>query len=205
MSEDVGSLDLKSLQSRINEIKKEGSEISDFTIEYLNCLMIRHDLKYAIPDNVEFEDVPESIIQKLRNGEIPTEDEITIMDSDTQNFFCFELIFFCGLYAIARYGGTEPIEGQDESICDIVWEMRSMSMAHYMATYIISGLTLLMGQVPSQKFVEQLVDNFSNDENQLKQNMDYFVELASSILTRYMEDKDYYWGFGDDCEEANDD
>jgi hypothetical protein len=39
MSEET--IDLKSLQSRINDIKKEGQESADFTIEYIECLMER--------------------------------------------------------------------------------------------------------------------------------------------------------------------
>jgi hypothetical protein len=191
MSDEITSLDLKSLQSRINDIKEEGSQISDFTIEYLKCLMYRHDLQYALPENVEFEDVPDSIIQKLRSGEIPTEDEIILMDSDTQNFLCFELVFFCGLYAIARYGGDEPLSEDEPSIYDIVCTMRKTSMAHYMGTYIISGLTLLMGQIPSQKLVEKLAGDFSEEKEQLQLNMDFFTEIASSILTRHIEDNEY--------------
>jgi hypothetical protein len=191
----MNQFDLNSLQSRINEIKKEGEEVSDFTIQYLSCLMNRHDLQHAIPDEYDFGDVPESILQKLRSGEIPTEEEIKIIDVETQNFLCFELVFLCGLCAIARYGGTEPVhteDGESDSVWDVIWQMRSLSEYHNIATYIITALTLLMGQIPSQQISAQMVFNIADDDNQLQRNMDYFVELCSAILTRYVEDAEYY-------------
>jgi hypothetical protein len=191
----MNQFDLNSLQSRINDIKKEGEEVSEFTIQYLKCLMDRHDLQHAIPDDYDFGDVPESIIQTLRSGDIPTEDEITIIDVDTQNFLCFELVFLCGLCAVVRYGGTDPVKtenGDSDSVWDVIWQMRSLSEHHYIATYIISALTLLMGQIPSQRLSTQMVSNLAEDDNQLQRNMDYFVELCSAILTRYLEDSEYY-------------
>jgi hypothetical protein len=157
--------------------------------------MDRHDLQHAIPDDYDFGDVPESIIQTLRSGDIPTEDEITIIDVDTQNFLCFELVFLCGLCAVVRYGGTDPVKtenGDSDSVWDVIWQMRSLSEHHYIATYIISALTLLMGQIPSQRLSTQMVSNLAEDDNQLQRNMDYFVELCSAILTRYLEDSEYY-------------
>lgn len=187
--------DLNSLKSRINDIKKEGEEVSDFTIRYLKCLMDRHDLQHAIPDDYDFGDVPESILHKLRSGEIPTEDEITIMDTDTQNFLCFELVFLCGLCAIVRYGGTETPQtddGEGDSVWNIIWQMRSLSEHHYITTYIISALTLLMGQIPSELLVSQLVSDFAGEAEELQRYVYYFVELSSAILTRYLEDSEYY-------------
>jgi hypothetical protein len=194
MSTDSNSIDLKSLQSRINEIKKEGEEITDFTYDFLECLMERHDLNECLPEDIELEDIPDHIIDTLRKGKIPTKEELILISPDIQNFMCFELIWICGMGAIASYGADE--DGNEEegipSTFDTILAMRDVSSAHNIASYIIAVLALLMSQVPSEEMIESITNNFEDSDTQIQTNMDNFVEFASAIITRYREDKAYY-------------
>jgi hypothetical protein len=194
MSTESNSIDLKSLQSRINEIKKEGEEITDFTYDFLECLMERHDLSECLPEDIELEDVPDHIIDTLRKGNIPTKEELILISPDVQNFMCFELIWICGMGAIASYGADE--DGNEEegipSTFDAILAMRDVSPAHNVASYIIAVLALLMSQLPSEEMIESITNNFDCSEEQIQTNMDNFVEFSSAIITRYREDKAYY-------------
>jgi hypothetical protein len=194
MSTESNSIDLKSLQSRINEIKKEGEEITDFTYDFLECLMERHDLNECLSEELELEDVPDHIIDTLQKGKIPTKEELILISPDVQNFMCFELIWICGMGAIASYGADE--DGNEEegipSTFDTILAMRDVSTAHSIASYIIAVLALLMSQIPSEDMIESITNNFDDSEMQIQTNMDNFVEFASAIITRYREDKAYY-------------
>lgn len=194
-------INLSSLQSRINEIKKEGEESTDFTLRYIECLMYRHALKECIPDEVELDFVPEQIMDHLKGGTIPTKEELIILSPDEQNQLIFELIWICGMGALASYGADEDevtIEdddtGEERSVTtfDIILQMRNESMAHYSATYIIAALSLLMAQIPSRLLVKSLTKNYEDSEEQIQSNMNIFIELASAVLDRYREDMAYY-------------
>lgn len=194
MSTESNSIDLKSLQSRINDIKKEGEEITDFTYDFLCCLMSRHDLADCIPPDFELEDIPDQTIESLQNGTVPTKEELILISPDAQNFMCFELIWVCGMGAIAAYGADE--DGDDEegipSTFDTILTMRDVSPAHNIACYLIAVLSLLMCQLPSEDMIERITNNFDCSEEQLQSNMDNFVEFASAVITRYREDMMYY-------------
>ena len=194
MSTESNSIDLKSLQSRINDIKKEGEEITDFTYDYLHCLMERHDLADCLPPDFELEDVPDQIIEDLRNGKVPPKEELIVISPDAQNFMCFELIWVCGMGAIAAYGADE--DGDEEegipSTFDVILTMRDVSPAHNIASYLIAVLSLLMCQLPSEAMIERITNNFDCSEDQLQANMDNFVEFASALITRFREDMMYY-------------
>lgn len=186
------SLDLNSLRARINDIKKEGEESTDFTIGFLECLMFRHDLVDCLYEDIELENVPDMILDKLKIGDIPTKDEVILMSSDAQNHLCFELIWLCGMGALSSYGADNDSEGEDgPSTLDIILSMSDISHAHYMGTYLIAALTLLMAQIPTQELISSLTNDFDCADEQLEKNMDIFVELASSIITRYREDLAY--------------
>lgn len=186
------SINLQYLQSRINDIRKEGQESVDFTIEFIECLMERHDLMESIPDDFELDDVPDIILDSLRKGEIPTKEQIILMDTDIQNYFLFELIWLCGMTAIAYYTSDEKSEnGEQSNTFDVILSMLQVSPGHATGCYLICVFTLLMGQIPSETMISNITNNFSDDFDQCQKNMDYFVELSSSVLTRYKEDKLY--------------
>lgn len=194
MSTESNQIDLKSLQSRINEIKKEGEEITDFTYDFLQCLMYRHDLSECIPPDFELEDVPDHIVESLRNGNVPEKEQLLMISPDAQNFMCFELIWVCGMGAIASYGADK--DGNEEegipSTFDVILAMRDVSPAHNIGSYIIAAFALLMCQLPSEDMIARITNNFDDSQEQLQNNMDNFVELAASIVTRYREDLMYY-------------
>jgi len=194
MSTESNSIDLKSLQSRINDIKKEGEEITDFTYDFLWCLMLRHDLAECLPPDFELEDVPDQIIETLRSGIVPEKEELIMISPDAQNLMCFELIWVCGMGAIASYGADE--DGDEEegipSTFDVILTMRDVSPAHNIASYLIAVLSLLMCQLPSEDMIERITNNFDCSEEQLQSNMDNFVEFASAVITRFREDMMYY-------------
>jgi hypothetical protein len=186
MSEDT--IDLKSLQARINDIKKEGQESADFTLEYINCLMQRHDLKDSIPIDYEIEDIPDDILDSLRRGEVPSKNQIIMIDADTQNYLLFELIWLCGMTAISFYTSNEEVKDGDVSTFDVILGMMHISPGYWTACYLIAVLSLLMAKVPSEEMISKITCDFSDDPDQCQKNMDYFIEFASSILTRYTED-----------------
>lgn len=192
-------INLSSLQSRINEIKKEGEESTDFTLRYIECLMYRHALKECIPDEVELDFVPEQIMDHLKGGTIPTKEELIILSPDEQNQLIFELIWFCGMGALVAYGAdednifVEEEEGEKSvTTFDVILNMRNESMGHHSATYIIAALSLLMAQIPSRLLVESLTKNYDDSDEQIQYNMNIFIELASAVLDRYREDMAYY-------------
>jgi hypothetical protein len=209
------AFDLKSLQSRIENIKEEGKETTDFTYEYIECLMVRHDLKDCVPEDYELEDVPDIILEKICKGEIPSKEELLLMDNETQNYLLFELIYFCGMGAIAAYEHSvsesseskkseeDELDSENEeefSFFESILEMRDISPAHYMGSYLAAALALLMCSIPSFPFIELLTSEFDESNDQMQQNLVTFSEIAASILTRHKEDK-MYWGIEDEEEE----
>lgn len=182
------NFDLSGLQDRINEIKSE----TLFTRDFLDCLLKRHDLKYSIPDEFEIDDVPISILKTLKEGNIPSEEEILTMSSEIQNLLMFELIWVCGMNAIAFYTKEVTNSDDQDGILEQILAMISVSPAHYIGCYIIAAYTLLMCRVPSFEMIESITDNFSQDEHRLQRNYDLFVELVAGVYSRYQEDQQYY-------------
>lgn len=191
--------DIKELQKRITEVKEETKMLNTFTREYLECLIERHDLPNFMEDDYEFEDIPEEIISIIKKGELPTEEQISELDEETQDIFIKECVFLCGISAVSWYCDMEEeIEEEEEddeedvSIFEIIMEMSNESIGHYTATYIIAALTLLFGKIPSFGLIECMTNNFSSDDEQIDKNMMMFNELCFSIICRYKEDKSYY-------------
>lgn len=201
MTDEINFSDLSSLQSRINDIKKEGEEIVDFTLRYIECLMYRHSLPECIPAEAELDFCSDVIFDQLKNGIIPTKEELIIMSAEEQNQLVFELIWFCGMGALVAYGADEDSlmleESEEDEISEIstfemILSMRNQSMAHYSATYIIAALALLMCQIPSHTLIASLTNNYEDSESQIQANMNIFMEFASAILDRYQEDQAYF-------------
>lgn len=186
------NFDMRGLNDRINKIKEEGEESTDFTIEFLQCLAERHDLMTSIPEEFEIEDVPDSIIDTLRSGGIPTKEEFLAVDVETQNSLIFEMIWLCGMNAISFYTQDVEIDEDGTTIFDSILSMLNVSPGHFVGCYLISVYTLLMCRVPSLEMMEIITDNFSSDPDRLQKNQDIFVEMAAAVLIRWKEDKVYY-------------
>jgi hypothetical protein len=179
--------DSENLTERINKIRKEGEDSTEFTLEYLQCLMERHNLGFSIPTDFSDPDVPQIIFETLTSGELPTKEQILLMDSDTQNHLIIELIWLCGMYAIHNYS-VEWGEDYLESIL----AMLDVDAGHFIGCYLISVFTLLMGTVPSISLVESLTNNFDCSPEILNKTQDIFLETAYSILLRWKEDQQHY-------------
>ena len=185
--------DLSGLVDRINEIKKEGEETSSFTLEFLECLLTRHDLKSALPENFQVEDIPQTIIESLRQGELPTHEQIVVIDNDDQNSLICELIWLCGMYSISCYTTNESDEKEGKpTYFESVLAMLDVSAGHFIGCYLIAVLTLLLGKVPNIELAAILTNDFDDTPERVIKSQELFAELAAGILLRWKEDKMYY-------------
>lgn len=185
--------DIKELQKRITEVKEETKILNNFTRDYLECLIKRHDLANFIEEEYEFEGISEEIITIIKKGEVPTEEQIAELDGDTQDIFIKECVFLCGMSAVSCYCDLEEENEEDEpSSFEVIMEMSNESIGHYTATYIIAAFTLLFSKIPSIELIKFITNDFSSNEEQIDKNMMIFNELCFSIICRYKEDKDYY-------------
>lgn len=183
------SFDMSGLLDRINKIKKQGEQTSEFTLEFLQCLLERHDLKYAIPPDFEVVDIPSIILDSLRQGELPSKEQLCLLDNEVQNNFLVEMIWVCGMNAIYYYTKDVPPDANGETILDSLLVMLDVSQCHFVGCYLIAVMTLLMGNVPSIDIIESLTGNFNNSPEQIIKSQDMFLEFSKAIYSRWKEDK----------------
>jgi hypothetical protein len=187
------NFNINELQKRIQEVKKEEEESTIFTLDFLECLIKRHDLSNMIDSDQNFEDVPDSVIDYLRNGEVPPKELIESLSPETQDYLIKDCVFICGMGAVSYYSDNNPVyKDLDPKPFDSIIEMPSISPGHHTSAYIVAALTLLLSDIPAQDIMELLTNKFSSDNDQLEQNIQTFNELCVSILKRYYEDKMYY-------------
>jgi hypothetical protein len=183
--------DIKELQKRIDEVKEETKNLTRFTRKYLECLIERHDLQSIIYEEQEFEDVPDEITELLKKGEVPSEEQIALMDEETQDYLLKECVFICGMGAVAFYCQTEE-DSDEPTEFDHILEMTNTSPGHYLAAHLIAALTLLFGRIPSFDMVQLMTKDFNSSEEQIQVSLELYNELCLSIYNRYMEDEEYY-------------
>lgn len=187
--------DIKSLQSRIAEVKQEQEVSNNFTQEFLECLLKRHDLQNLITDEQNFQDVPDTIVEDLREGIVPSIEKLSVIDVATQDYLLKDCVWLCGMASVAFYSdNNSQYQHDDPKPFDEIIKMPEISPAYHTGSYIVAALTLLMGEIPSQNIVTALTNNFDDSENQLERNVELYNELCVSILRRYQEDQDYYLG-----------
>jgi hypothetical protein len=185
--------DIKALQSRIAEIKQETEETTEFTMEYLECLLKRHDLANILHEDCEFDETPDEVVEALRKGELPKKEDVARMSMEAQDYLIKDCVYMCGLGAISWYGDNLPgYEEIEPKPFEEIITMPDISPGHHTASYIVAGLTLLFADIPSQRTIELLTNNFDSSEEQLQENMEYFNEVCVMILKRYKEDLEYY-------------
>lgn len=182
--------DLKLLQSRIEQIKEEGKESSEFLHTYITCLVERHDLFEYIPDDLEIIDIPEQILQKLINHEIPSVDDLNALDLGNKEWLIIQLVWICGMGSVAVY--SEDTDDDEESTFDAILSMMDVDEAHYVGAYLVAALTLLMCQIPPFELVERLTNEFSEKPEDIESAKQSFYQLSSGIYSRYNEDLNYY-------------
>lgn len=184
--------DIKELQKRISEVKEESRHMNEFTQEFIECLIDRHDLSNLLIEEQEFDDIPDEVTSCLKKGEVPTIDQLSMIDDDPKDFLIRECVFICGMGAVAYY--SEQIENEDDepSAFDAIMEMSDESPGHYIGTYLIAGLALLFGKIPSLEMVQIMTNNFDSSSEYLTRTIELFNELCLAIHQRYLEDKEYY-------------
>ena len=185
--------DIKALQSRIAEVKKETEEVTEFALQFFECLIKRHDLPNILHEDHEFDDTPDEVTEALKKGEVPKKEDLVKMTSEAQDYLLKDCVYMCGLGAISRYGENMPqYEELDPKPFDEIVSMPDISPGHHTASYIAAGLTLLFADIPSQRTIELLTNNFDSSPEQLDENMEFYNELCVTILKRYTEDMEYY-------------
>jgi hypothetical protein len=185
--------DIKALQSRIAEVKKESEETTEFTLEFLECLLKRHDLANVLHEEQEFEDTPDEVTEALKKGEIPKKEDLVKMTTEAQDYLVKDCVYMCGLGAISWYGDNLPEYAEiDPKPFDEIIVMPDISPGHHTASYIVAGMTLLTADIPSQRMIELLTNNFDSSPQQLEENMEFYNEICVMILKRYHEDLEYY-------------
>ena len=185
--------DIKALQSRIAEVKKESEETTEFTIQFLECLLKRHDLGNVIHDEHEFDDAPDEVNEALKKGELPKKEDLAKMTVEAQDYLVKDCVYMCGLGAISWYGDNLPqYEDIDPKPFDEIIVMPDISPGHHTASYIIASLALIFSSIPSQRTIELLTNNFDSSPEQLEENMELFNEFCVTIVKRYREDLEYY-------------
>ena len=185
--------DIKALQSRIAEVKKETEEVTEFALQCVECLIKRHDLPNILHEDHEFDDTPDEVTEALKKGEVPKKEDLVKMTSEAQDYLLKDCVYMCGLGAISWYGENMPqYEELDPKPFDEIVSMPDISPGHHTASYIAAALTLLFADIPSQRTIELLTNNFDSSPEQLDENMEFYNELCVTILKRYTEDMEYY-------------
>ena len=185
--------DIKALQSRIAEVKKETEESTEFSLQFLECLLRRHDLKNILHEDHVFEDTPDEVTEALKKGEIPKKEDLAKMTAEAQDYLIKDCVYMCGLGAISWYGDNLPqYEDHDPKPFDEIIDMPDISPGHHTASYIIAAFALIFADIPSQRMIGLLTNNFDSSQEQLEENMEHYNELCITILKRYHEDLEYY-------------
>lgn len=188
----IEEIDYAKLNTMTSFLKQESESTSDFTIEFIECLMNRYNLDTALFEGVEIDDVPEEIISILQESRVPTKEELLPLSSDTQNYLLMELIWFCGMQRIALFCEDEEVEEGEPSTFDTILAMRDVSAAHAIGSYLISALTLLNSRMPSNDYVDLLTSNFEDTPENCNRISMILLETCSNLLCRYQEDQFYY-------------
>ncbi len=193
---------MSGLLDRINKIKKEGEKSTEFTLECLQCLLERHDLKYSIHLDFEVVDVPFVILESLRQGILPSKEQICLLDDEVQSNFIAEMIWVCGMNTISYYTRDIPPDEDGETVLDQFLVMLEVSESHFIGCYLISALTLLMGNIPSIEMIETITDNFNNNPQHIAKSLEIFYEFIRAIHSRWKEDKLNYESFTQNFKEV---
>lgn len=188
----IEEIDLQKLSTMTAFLKAESESASEFTIEFLECLIKRYNLDTALFEGIELEEVPEEIIKTIQEGGVPTQKDLLPMDSGEQNLFLMEMVWFAGMQRIAAYCEDEELEEGEPSTFDSILAMRDVSTAHWIGSYLIAALTLLSSKMPSHEFVDSLTNNFDESDDNVQRITNFFIETCGSIYYRYKEDGCFY-------------
>lgn len=184
---------ISALNQRIAEVKRESDECTKFTVEFIDCLLKRHDLQNMIQIDQQFENIPQSVVEKIFDGKVPTFDELFLIDIDSQDAFIKDLVWICGMGAISWYcDNEEQYKDMDPKPFDEIIKMPEISVGHHSASFIIAALVLLTATVPPSMVIELLTNDFDSGEEQLEKNAIIYNDLCFCILKRFKEDLNYF-------------
>lgn len=186
---EVNEFNLSYLQKKINELKEETNESSEYTIEYLQCLMEDHDLQDSLDEVIEIKEIPDIILNKLRQGDIPSEDDLLSIDAFMQFVLRSELIFACGMHRLKLLGGEELKEGCEYPMCEVVTRLTEMSPACCGGAYIFMAMLLLTSVIPSPIIIGAMTSNFGESQEEVETSSLVFQELSDNLLDRYRHEK----------------
>jgi hypothetical protein len=184
----IDELDLQKLNTLVASIKADSESASEFTIRFLECLMKRYHLKEALKKTTAIDDIPDDIIKILKEGNIPTKEDLLALDFDTQNFLITEMVWKAGMGKICTYSYDIEQEEGIPGIFECIMAMPDVSTAHWRASYLFAALALLMSTIPSYDMVNSITNNFDNSEENIRYIEDRFVEICRAIYVRYKED-----------------
>lgn len=177
----------ESLEVLIAGICREGDELSDVTLDFVQCLIKRHNLFDCNLEPLNDKNVSSVIRDALIQKISPTKEQINLMDKSTQIKFIIQLIWLCGLYSIEYY-----TKNQETESLDLVLAMMDVSDGHALGGYLFCVITLLHSRVPTVDFVAQLTNEFDDSYENIVTTQDYFKDLLYSLLCRWKEDQKYY-------------
>jgi hypothetical protein len=184
---------IKALQTRISEVKEQTEQTTEFALRYLECLANRHDLFRVMDEDQEFGDVPEEVSSALKNGMMPSKEDLDKMDVQSKDFLIKDCVYLCGLAAIYWYSENHPLyEDAPVNPFEQIIKMPDISPGHHTAAYIISALALLSSCIPSFDLIESMTNNFDSSLEQLEKNIINFDNICLMIIQRYNEDLEYY-------------
>jgi hypothetical protein len=187
-------LDLKQLHTMTAFLKAESESTMGDTIGFIECLQKRHGLRQSLAanPNIEIEDIPDDIIKILREGKIPTSEDLLPLSSLQQDHLVMALIWIAGIERISQY----CYDGDyDDSPVEYILAMRDVSDRHYFGSYLFAALTLLMSTIPSYDYVSSLCNDFEDFPGNEQFIIDRFIEVCMAIKTKYYEDIDWYYNF----------
>lgn len=187
------NFDISALNQRIAEVKQESDECTQFTYDFIECLLKRHDLSNMIQIDQDFEDVPPEMVQTIFDGKRPSKEEIAKLDIDTQDAFIKDLVWICGMGAVSWYcDNEEQFQKMNPKPFDEIIKMPTLSIGHHSASFIIAALVLLTSTIPNQVMIECITNKFDSSDEQLEKNAIIYNDLCYCILKRYLEDLNYF-------------
>ena len=197
----IDTNDLKQLNILTANLKKDSEAAANFTIEFLDCLFRRYNLKISLKGEIEIEEIPDEIIKTLQSGDIPTVEDLLPLDPEAQNTLIMQMIWFAGMKRISVYCHDEETEDGIPSPIECILAMQDVSAAHLYGSYLFAALALLMSDIPSYDFVNSLCNNFDDSPENIQFIIDRLVEVCISIHSRHVEDMDWFYNFKDDEDE----
>lgn len=190
MNEMDKKFDMNILQKRISEVKKESNSMVEFYQDFIECLIIRHDLANVI-QHYKF-DTPLSFSEMIVDGVIPSREQLLELSDSELDFILKNYITFCGLSKIKSICVSNNEDGIGLLAYENICAMMGLPSGYQMGCVILCATTLLFSKIPSFEIISKFTNNFDSSEGGISHASNYLNEVCGAILCRYREDKKYY-------------